>query len=441
MSIISLQISMTLCNIQFMTDFKRIEPQSYFKPTNTITIQKTASVTAIQAQGGEPIETVMKNGLVETTNVAKPGDFIITNPSGERYVVPEGKFNARYDPAGDGHYVPKSNPLQAMRLREDVEFKTRWGDMKIVKGGVLVRNGPDDLHGIQSSEFRETYSVQFKDDIRHGMQVADHSLIGPTVGLALSSYALYQKLQDGSPTRLDLAAKNTRLLAQTGIGLNASGILLGGSRLAVKTSQAMEFAWISRGTLSANLTTFNTVASGAAIGLQIGVGIIEFEIARENKDAVRASNAVGTTIGGIAGGMALGSSAAKACAFGFGVAGSFIPGVGTVAGAATAATVCGIGGAIIGSLAGAEAGRHLARWALHDALDEFFNGKKPPIETPAPVAARTTPLMFTDIGIPVLTREEEALFFRSTQPKSEKSLPPAFILTPAPSFMRVGFAH
>lgn len=62
--------------------------------------QKTAKVTARTATEGERVDTIMKNGLVETTNTAKAGDYVVTNPGGEQYLVGKEKFEKRSESIG-----------------------------------------------------------------------------------------------------------------------------------------------------------------------------------------------------------------------------------------------------------------------------------------------------------------------------------------------------
>src|SRR5208282_509734 len=60
--------------------------------------RKTGEVQAEQASAATLVETVLADGTKETKNMAAPGDFIVTAPGGERYVVKPGTFLARYTP-------------------------------------------------------------------------------------------------------------------------------------------------------------------------------------------------------------------------------------------------------------------------------------------------------------------------------------------------------
>lgn len=65
--------------------------------------KKFAKVQAVRGEEGQELVTVMKNGLVETKNVVKLDektgmpDYIVTNPSGEQYLVKDSTFNKKYE--------------------------------------------------------------------------------------------------------------------------------------------------------------------------------------------------------------------------------------------------------------------------------------------------------------------------------------------------------
>ena len=66
---------------------------------------KTAMIQATVADGGERITTVLAGGHEETTKTAHPGDAIVTNPGGERYIIDAQKFADRYHPTEvEGQY-------------------------------------------------------------------------------------------------------------------------------------------------------------------------------------------------------------------------------------------------------------------------------------------------------------------------------------------------
>ena len=75
-------------------------------------------------------------------------------------------FQKKYelDPENPAQYKPKGKPVLSTKIDEHIEFKAPWGEiMKIECGGSLILNGPNDIYGIQKSEFEHTYASTGKD--------------------------------------------------------------------------------------------------------------------------------------------------------------------------------------------------------------------------------------------------------------------------------------
>ncbi len=124
------------------------------------TFKKNVMIGAIQATAETPVATVLSDGHVETQNTAKPGDFIVTNPSGEQYVIGEEKFKSKYEPVEDqpGIYRAIGAPIKAMQIDSDISFKAPWGEgMHMRAGDFIVDAGNGDRYGIAQKEFEETY--------------------------------------------------------------------------------------------------------------------------------------------------------------------------------------------------------------------------------------------------------------------------------------------
>lgn len=94
--------------------------------------KKQGTVLARPGVVGERIVTILKSddGKVETENVVGDGDWVITNPSGEQYVINEKKFLGRYEETGEeGVYAAKgycraiANPFG-----EPIEITASWGE-------------------------------------------------------------------------------------------------------------------------------------------------------------------------------------------------------------------------------------------------------------------------------------------------------------------------
>ncbi|MBW6441616.1 PGDYG domain-containing protein [Patescibacteria group bacterium] len=58
--------------------------------------QKKGTVLARKAVVGEKVITVLSGGSKETENIAGEDDWVVTNPSGEEYLISEKKFFSRY---------------------------------------------------------------------------------------------------------------------------------------------------------------------------------------------------------------------------------------------------------------------------------------------------------------------------------------------------------
>ncbi len=141
--------------------FIPVDRQEYADQARDRIAAKDVTIQARPATPGEEITTVMKDGHVETKNIAKPGDMVVTNPGGEQYIVSGEKFPKKYVPTdADGVFKPAGGPAKIELVDHNISFKAPWGeDMKIKAGGVLVNNGNGDIYGIQPDEYKQTYKL------------------------------------------------------------------------------------------------------------------------------------------------------------------------------------------------------------------------------------------------------------------------------------------
>lgn len=85
------------------------------------------------AKGGEEIITKLADGTFETKNIAQAGDAIVTNPGGERYIVPGMNFVKEYQPkiGEEGLFFEKGcckvidNPFNV-----PITMMASWGEMQ-----------------------------------------------------------------------------------------------------------------------------------------------------------------------------------------------------------------------------------------------------------------------------------------------------------------------
>jgi len=387
-------------------NFTKIVPNEYFKPVRAIDIQKTAQIMAIQAHGGEAIVTKMANGLIETQNTAKAGDFIITNPGGEQYVIGAAKFAARYVPTVNPNtYAPAIAPLKAMRLTEDVQFQSRWGEqMYIAHGGVLVYSGPDDIYGIQGAEFKDTYSVLIMRGVKEGVSRIGVKNIAAGIGVGMSAYSLYHKLHDDHG-KFQMALKNdqTANLAKTSITLDAASLTVSSAGLIMNVNQSWNAALLNGARNSSIFLAGAKYLGYAGIAIRITAGAVDFEIGRRNHDATRMRDAFADVAGGMSGGIALGIAGLKAGAIIGGTIGSVVPVLGTATGAAIGGTVLGLAGSIAGTVGGSELlkrglGKFSDSWLKSMFSDVSAQDQRQSIITPENKGAMKLPITINDLS-------------------------------------------
>lgn len=96
---------------------------------NAPVYEKQVLVRARRAEDGERIDTILADGRIETSHTAHEGEWVVTNPMGEEYIVPGDAFDAKYAGTGtEGVYQSRGlcraipNPLYV-----PIEIETDWG--------------------------------------------------------------------------------------------------------------------------------------------------------------------------------------------------------------------------------------------------------------------------------------------------------------------------
>lgn len=126
---------------------------------------KSGIIHAVNGTPGERIVTVLKNGLEETENTvgtdAETGvpDWIVTAPTGERYIVKDAVFREKYKPAPDefGAFIPIGKPIEAVQIHKNIRFIAPWGEeQRLLAGGFLILD-PGGIYGVAEEEFLKTY--------------------------------------------------------------------------------------------------------------------------------------------------------------------------------------------------------------------------------------------------------------------------------------------
>lgn len=137
-----------------------------------LTARKTGFVSARKATHEEPIETRW-NGK-ETSSVANPGDWIVTNMSADRtvlrdregsvntYVIRKDTFPRLYGrDVGETEYgaiYKSTSAIQAFLLPGAFEIVAPWGEIQHGSQGYLIRNGAE-VYGNNRETFEATYEV------------------------------------------------------------------------------------------------------------------------------------------------------------------------------------------------------------------------------------------------------------------------------------------
>ena len=122
---------------------------------NKIAVQKTAR----EAADGEIVSTVI-NEIVETTNIAKAGDMIITGLVGEEYIINGEKFHKLYNHISGNTYVTKKDSIKAVQVTEKIHFLAPWGsEMIALPGDYMAYRSDSDAYRIEKGEFEKTYAL------------------------------------------------------------------------------------------------------------------------------------------------------------------------------------------------------------------------------------------------------------------------------------------
>lgn len=127
--------------------------------------QKKAIVEARQTTETEHLDTVLANGLLETTREVPAGHWIITNPGGEEYAVSDEKFKSRYESIGNGKFKAKGRIRVYLNpTGENVEITAPWGEKQFGDSRCYFASAvgenlepTSDRYIIGHDEFEETY--------------------------------------------------------------------------------------------------------------------------------------------------------------------------------------------------------------------------------------------------------------------------------------------
>ncbi len=91
--------------------------------------KKQGQVEARPAVPNEKIITTLATGSKETVNKANIGDWVVTNPSGEKYIISEKKFFSRYEKTPEGGVYAAKGFCKAISnpFNKPIEIIASWG--------------------------------------------------------------------------------------------------------------------------------------------------------------------------------------------------------------------------------------------------------------------------------------------------------------------------
>ena len=115
------------------------------------------------------VETILADGRKETRNVAAPGDYVVTGPGGEHYVVKPEVFAARYErkPGARDVYLARGEIIAVPNpLRRTIQFWATWGEVQTGAADCMIADMFDPAtrkragrpYIIGRAEFEKTYS-------------------------------------------------------------------------------------------------------------------------------------------------------------------------------------------------------------------------------------------------------------------------------------------
>ena len=116
---------------------------------------KVAEVQAVQVTTEREVNTL----LDATTNTAKPGDWIVTNPGGEQYVNTNEYFQSHYLATDrEGIFNPIGEPILAVQVNENLVCTAPWkSDQAVLAGGFMIARPDGQRYFCEENAFFTTY--------------------------------------------------------------------------------------------------------------------------------------------------------------------------------------------------------------------------------------------------------------------------------------------
>lgn len=147
-----------------------VHTQKFTDLFNTAPIYtKSAIVQATLVTELQQVQTIVSEGFLETEATAAIGQYIVTNPDGERYLLSSDTFFARYEHLG-GNLYKAIGSIKAFRnpFAGDVEILAPWGEPQFGKADCYFAVALDendemitaDRYLIEGTAFQRTYKLR-----------------------------------------------------------------------------------------------------------------------------------------------------------------------------------------------------------------------------------------------------------------------------------------
>jgi len=135
--------------------------------TNAPVYEKTATVKARRVTSSQNVTTAFGD-FVETKNTAKVGDWIVTNPDGEEYILTDENFRSKYESSSTAGTFKAIGKIKAIKnpYKKDIEIVAPWGSPQFGDANSWLAVSLDssgkpvdsDRYIIENGAFDHTYS-------------------------------------------------------------------------------------------------------------------------------------------------------------------------------------------------------------------------------------------------------------------------------------------
>ena len=104
--------------------------ESKIKEEGAIYLRKTVPLRGVRkVVVAETVDTYLPDGTVESTKEAAPGDWVVTGPEAEEFVLSSEKFDSLYEEKEPGIFVPKERKIMALKnpAHTKIRIDAPWG--------------------------------------------------------------------------------------------------------------------------------------------------------------------------------------------------------------------------------------------------------------------------------------------------------------------------